>query len=229
MAEEGEARLGGLRERKKELTRQQISTVATDLFLERGFEQVTVAEVARAANVSTKTVFNYFARKEDLFFDRDSEARALISRALERRAPAETTLRALVGLAERLAEAGHPLGRLSAAHGQYWRAVMESPTLRARVREMAEEAENWLAGQLARNEGAPTPGPWPAVKAAAAVAALRTVYGHALGRILDGEPETAVEADYLRDLRHAFDALDRGFGAPPPEPASAGARQATDQ
>lgn len=60
----------GLRERKKRLTRQRISGEATALFLERGFDEVAVAEVARAAGVSTMTVFNYFPRKEDLFLDR---------------------------------------------------------------------------------------------------------------------------------------------------------------
>lgn len=60
----------GLRERKKRQTRQYISDVATGLFLERGFEAVTVAEVADAANVSVNTVYNYFPAKEDLFLDR---------------------------------------------------------------------------------------------------------------------------------------------------------------
>ena len=214
MTEEGEAAAAGLRERKKELTRQRISAVATDLFLERGFDQVTVAEVARAANVSTKTVFNYFARKEDLYFDRGPQAKALISRALERRAPDETTLRALSALAVRLAETRHPLGRMTASDSRFWRTVIESPTLRARLRELAEEAENWLADEIAGDGGPAASGPWPAVQAAAAIAALRTVYGHSLGRILAGEPEEAVEADYLRDLRRTFDALERGFGAP---------------
>lgn len=63
----------GLRERKKMQTRLHISDVATALFLDRGFDEVTVAEVARAANVSVKTVFNYFGAKEDLLFDREPE------------------------------------------------------------------------------------------------------------------------------------------------------------
>src|SRR4051794_10762590 len=59
----------GRRERKKQQTRQAISDVATTLFLERGFDAVTVAEVARAADVAVQTVFNHFPAKEDLFFD----------------------------------------------------------------------------------------------------------------------------------------------------------------
>ena len=67
--------MNGLRERKKAETRQAISDVATRLFEARGFEAVTVAEIATAANVSAKTVFNYFPAKEDLFFDAEDAVR----------------------------------------------------------------------------------------------------------------------------------------------------------
>lgn len=66
MPEEPERR--GRRERKKLETRQRIQDAAIDLFDARGFEQVTVAEVARAAEVSPATVFNYFSSKDDLIF-----------------------------------------------------------------------------------------------------------------------------------------------------------------
>jgi AcrR family transcriptional regulator len=211
VTDEDGAEPAGLRERKKELTRQRISAVATRLFLERGFDRVTVAEVARAADVSTKTVFNYFPRKEDLYFDRGPQAKALISQALDRRAPDETTLRALRTLAVRQAESRHPLGRISAGDRPFWRTAAESPTLRARLRELATEAEADLAEAIAQAEGAAPDAAWPRVKAAATIAALRAVYGGALARIMAGEPEAAVEADYLRDLRRAFDALERGF------------------
>src|SRR5919108_5129533 len=58
----------GLRERKKQQTQLQIAETARRLFLERGFDAVTVAEVAREADVSEGTVFNYFPTKEDLFY-----------------------------------------------------------------------------------------------------------------------------------------------------------------
>ncbi|TMM00918.1 MAG: helix-turn-helix transcriptional regulator, partial [Actinobacteria bacterium] len=56
----------GLRERKKQRTRELIEATARQLFIERGFEAVPVAEIARAAEVSEATVFNYFPTKEDL-------------------------------------------------------------------------------------------------------------------------------------------------------------------
>src|SRR4051794_15621800 len=77
----------GLRERKKARTRQQISDIATTLFLDRGFDEVTVAEVASVAGVSVKTVFNYFGSKEDLLFDREPEWLAAIDRLVESRGP----------------------------------------------------------------------------------------------------------------------------------------------
>src|ERR1700749_5221319 len=63
----------GLRERKKLKTREGILAAAMKLFTERGFDSVTVAEVARAADVSEKTVFNYFPTKEDLVVHRGAE------------------------------------------------------------------------------------------------------------------------------------------------------------
>src|SRR4051812_40492036 len=75
----------GLRERKKRETRAAISRVATALFYERGFDAVTVDDVARAAGVSKMTVFNYFARKEDLMFDREPEGIELLRSVLENR------------------------------------------------------------------------------------------------------------------------------------------------
>src|SRR3954453_16839240 len=58
----------GLRQRKKAQTRQRIAETARDLFVERGFEEVTVSELADAADVCRKTVFNYFSKKEDIFY-----------------------------------------------------------------------------------------------------------------------------------------------------------------
>ena len=72
----------GLRDRKKEMTRQAISDIATRLFVERGFDKVSVADIADEANVARKTVFNYFPRKEDLVFDREEEGRAMVRDAL---------------------------------------------------------------------------------------------------------------------------------------------------
>src|SRR4051812_1442091 len=83
----------GLREAKKARTRLAISDVATRLFAARGFEQVTIAQIAEASDVSIKTVFNYFPTKEDLFFDRAEELmEGLLATVRER--PEGTTIAA---------------------------------------------------------------------------------------------------------------------------------------
>ena len=88
----------GLRATKKARTRLAISDVATRLFVARGFEHVTVAEIAAAADVSVKTVFNYFPAKEDLFFDRADELLAGLLRTIAERPAGRTITAALHGL-----------------------------------------------------------------------------------------------------------------------------------
>ena len=79
--------MAGLRERKKAATRQAISDIATRLFERHGFERVTLAEIAEAADVSVKTIFNYFGSKEELFFDRSDELLNGLLEALRSRGP----------------------------------------------------------------------------------------------------------------------------------------------
>src|SRR5580704_14869174 len=85
----------GLRESKKLLMREEIAERAMQLFVTRGFDHVTVAEVAAAAGVSEKTVFNYFPTKEDLFFDEVPKREAALVDAISARAPGESILAAL--------------------------------------------------------------------------------------------------------------------------------------
>ena len=82
----------GLRERKKQATRQLIAETARGLFSERGFEAVTVAEIARAADVSEKTVFNYFPTKEDLVYWRLEAFEAELLDSIRNREPGESIL-----------------------------------------------------------------------------------------------------------------------------------------
>jgi len=89
----------GLRESKKARTRQAISDVATQLFAAHGFERVTIAQIAAAADVSVKTVFNYFPTKEDLFFDRAGELVEGLIGAIQSRPPGTTVVQALHALA----------------------------------------------------------------------------------------------------------------------------------
>ena len=85
----------GLRERKKRETRQAISDIATALFVEHGFDAVTIAQVAQAAGVAKMTVTNYFPRKEDLVFDRAEGIVSSLADAVAGRVPGESLLAAI--------------------------------------------------------------------------------------------------------------------------------------
>src|ERR1700710_838384 len=90
-------------------TRARIREVANQLFIERGFDAVTVAEVARAAGVSTVTVFNHFPTKEDLFLDRVDDAVELLRSAVENRGADVDVLTSLHTATMGLVDARHPL------------------------------------------------------------------------------------------------------------------------
>ncbi|MFI6548525.1 TetR/AcrR family transcriptional regulator [Streptomyces prunicolor] len=197
-----------LRERKKRATWQRISNVATGLFKARGFDQVSVAEVARAAEVSTMTVFNYFPRKEDLFLDRIPEAVEVLSGAVRHRAPGETPLAALRRLSLELRDQHHPLAGPNDAFPDFWQVVIDSPALRARAREGLEEIENALSDALA--ETAPDI-PDPALAAALIVAAYRSVYGTTARRLLAGERGEGPAEDHHVRMAAAFDTLERAL------------------
>src|ERR1044072_8029684 len=84
----------GLRERKKRETRQRIADMAMGLFMIHGFDNVTVAQVPRAADVWVNTLFNYFGTKEDLFADRQDEVVDLSSKVVRERRPGESIVAA---------------------------------------------------------------------------------------------------------------------------------------
>ncbi|TDC28904.1 TetR/AcrR family transcriptional regulator [Kribbella albertanoniae] len=134
----------GRRERKKQQTKAAISAVATQLFLERGFEAVTVAEVAQAADVAVQTVFNHFPAKEDLFFDEKGwwvgPARAIHESAGDPLDVLEAHYLAMIR--ERL-EVGH-----LATWKQFVRTIESSPALLARRRLYVDELVRFLARAL---------------------------------------------------------------------------------
>jgi len=127
------------RARKRLATREGISTAATRLFLERGFDQVTVDEIAAAADVGRMTVFNHFPRKEDMFFDRDEETREILREALRQRDPRVAPIETLRRLAHRLAAEQSPLVRFTAGSKGYIETIERSETLKARARAIRDE------------------------------------------------------------------------------------------
>lgn len=127
------------RSRKRLATRRAISHVADRLFQERGFDNVTVDEIAAAADVGRMTVFNHFARKEDMFFDRDEEGRETLRDALRQRDPDIAPVEALRLLAHRLVAERRPYVEFSERSQGFIRTVEGSETLKARARAIRDE------------------------------------------------------------------------------------------
>jgi AcrR family transcriptional regulator len=133
----------GLRETKKLRTRQEIADKAMELFVRRGFDHVTVAEVAAAAEVSEKTVYNYFPTKEDLFYDEVPAREAALVAAVRERKPGESVSSVL----ERLQLAG--CERLcSRGFATFARVIEESPALQAKELEIMARLTDALAGAI---------------------------------------------------------------------------------
>src|SRR5580704_13870529 len=127
------------RSRKRLATRQGFSDAATLLFIERGFDHVTVDEIAAAADVGRMTVFNHFARKEDMFFDRDEEGREILREALRERDPGIAPIETLRLLAHRLAAEQSPFVRFTVESQGFIETIEGSETLKARARAIRDE------------------------------------------------------------------------------------------
>jgi AcrR family transcriptional regulator len=130
----------GLRESKKLRTRQEIADRAMALFAKRGFDHVTVAEIALAVGISEKTVFNYFRTKEDIFFDEVEDREQALVDAIRNRAPGES----VAGALERLQAQGCPR-MCSPGFAIFARIVEESPALQAKELEIMARLTEVLA------------------------------------------------------------------------------------
>jgi len=140
------------RSRKRLATREGISDVATRLFKERGFDRVTVDEIAAAADVGRMTVFNHFPRKEDMFFDRDEEIRETLRGTVRQRDPRTSPIEALRLLAHRLVEEQSPYVEFSTASQGFIETIEGSETLKARARAIRDEIAQVVT--VALTEGA---------------------------------------------------------------------------
>jgi AcrR family transcriptional regulator len=133
----------GLREAKKLRTRQEIADQAMKLFAQRGFDAVTVAEVASAAGISEKTVYNYFPTKEDLFFDEVPAREAALVSTITGRRKGESILAALRSLqvaeCPRLSSPGFAI---------FARIIEESTALQAKELEVMARFVHVLTGTL---------------------------------------------------------------------------------
>lgn len=195
-------------ERGGPLTRRKISDVATMLFLERGFDTVTVADVARQAGVSSVTVFKHFPRKEDLLFDRVEDAVAILRAAVRDRGAGVDALTSLRDASFRLVDERHALSGVKARSIPFYRTVAASPALIARAREIAAELEQTLAADLemdAEFDGDPT------LFAALFIAGYTTVLTGTARRVIAADAPDPVVEDHRARLTALFDALRSGL------------------
>ena len=143
--------LPGLRERKKARTRQAIADAAARLFAARGYEQVAVSDVARAAEFSEQTVYNYFQTKEQLVTDRDQQVQEELVRLIRARAPGTTPAAAIRGFVLDTVEG---IRRIPA---EQWRGELGflaaiSPTVRRLSLEMSDRQASALATAITDTE-----------------------------------------------------------------------------
>ncbi|NKZ06519.1 TetR/AcrR family transcriptional regulator [Actinomadura latina] len=195
----------GLREMKKRQTRQTISDQAARLFLRHGFDRVTIADVAAAAQVAKMTVTNYFPRKEDLALDLHEEFTGLPARTVAARAPGESALTALRRAF--LDAAGRHDPVVGFTGPDFARMITASPALVSRLRELHEEREDALAAVLARETAAHPDDPLPRLVAAQLGAVHRVLFQETLRRTMDDEPNEEIAAALTRSARTAFDLL----------------------
>lgn len=151
----------GLRERKRRRTHDALSAAAISLFLERGYDRVSVADIAAAAEVSKPTLFKYFASKEDLVLHRILDHRGEAARVVRHREPGETPLAALhrhfrAGLDRRDPVTGLNDDKEVLA---FHRMVFETPSLAARLAQHAAHDEDALAAALAESDPSDGRGP----------------------------------------------------------------------
>ena len=195
--------MGELRESKKRETRMRISDVATALFFERGFDAVTVDEIAAAARVSKVTVFNYFARKEDLHIDRDEEVKRLFCEALSTRPKGEAPIDALGRLKARLCEDRSTFAWVNRDTVRWWSVVAASPSLQARVRELGDEVAEAIAIELA----GPKPDGRARLFGGMVVLAWRTAYSEGLRVFERGGSAKKASAAFSAFLDYGFAAI----------------------
>ena len=198
----------GLRERKKQQTRLAIAEAARRLFGERGFDAVTVSDVAQEADVSEGTVFNYFPTKEDLFYSPMEAFEADLVAAVAQRKTGESVAAAFqrfvlersAGLAERAELIATAVSVLTA-----------SPALRAREREISAQYTQALAELIAEEARKPRDDVEAAVVASALMGAQRTLVHYVRASVMAGRRGPDLTADARAQGRRAFKRLQRGL------------------
>lgn len=191
----------GLRERKKQQTRETIERVALALFAENGYDETTLTEIAEAADVSPRTIFSYFQSKEEILFCDEQHHLAGISEILERRPAGTTTFQALRDFISTL---GPPDDQALLRK----RIVAASPELQMKLRAHIGQLEPVLRESIAKDLGAGPDDVRPALIAASMTAAFTSVRD----RLQDSDEEPSPD-EVVAILDQVFEFLQGGLQA----------------
>ena len=203
----------GLREAKKQETRQLISDHATQLFMTQGFEQTTIAEIAAAARVAKKTVTNYFPRKEDLALDHQEQFATSLAAAVEGRHPGESAPAALRRAFADAVATQDPVAGFSGP--RFARMVADSPTLSACLRGLHDQREHHLARALAEATGAHADDITVQTAAGMLSAVHRVLFQRIQALTLAGHSPDEIARTVAADAAEAFDLVESalsGYG-----------------
>jgi AcrR family transcriptional regulator len=200
----------GLRERKKRLARDAIAATARRLFAERGFDAVTVAEVAAAADVSEKTVFNHFPTKEDLAFAGREEGIAGFVAAIAQRPAGSSVLDAFRAMTHTVFDvfvAGGDEDLLAVA-----KIIRGSRALQERLTVGWESGAAAITAAVAEASGADAGDVVPGIVARTLWFTHRSFFLAALNGLVAGEDPAGLVARLRADADRAYDQLARGLG-----------------
>ena len=195
----------GLRERKKQQTRETIAQAALRLFAERGYDETTLAEIAEAADVAPRTIFAYFDSKEDILFSEESGYLDELKRMLDERPPGTTTVDALRDF----------VGCMKSPDDDdklRKKVIMANPALQMKMRARYAELEPMLGKSIARDLGTEPDDIRSLLIAASMTAAFESVSEQFFQAESGGEPVTHEQAMAILDqvlefLRGGLEAL----------------------
>lgn len=176
------------------------------VFFARGFDAVTVEEIAIAAKVSKMTVFNYLARKEELFLDREDGLKLLpLRKALHGMPKNQSPVDALRNFVQGMSDQKHPLCHINGQMVRWWHVLDASPPLKARLRELSDEAAAGLAIKL----GGPKPDGLIRLTAGVIVLTVRTAREEAIRLIERGAATKKANAAFLAQMERGLSVVEQ--------------------
>ncbi|HEY1825859.1 MAG TPA: TetR family transcriptional regulator [Acidimicrobiales bacterium] len=206
----------GLRERKKQLMRELISDTATLMFLERGYDEVKVSEIATACDVSEKTIYNYFPTKESLILDREEDAAKELRKAFGPDSPASSPVEAMVGVLQK--ELENFVFYMNAAEHVSFPQVADfndlidsTPALKAARAEMIERLAQIAASAMAERAGIDPEDPEPQIAADALTSLWRIFYRAVVKYSVEDLSSDELRESVMGDVQRAARLLDAGL------------------